>query len=407
MSDERAPMTDVLAEQSVLGAAMLSERALAEIVMIISPADMYQPRHDVILSAIGRVHAKKEIVDVVSVTDELIRAKELHQAGGAEYLHTLTSIVPTAANAAYYASVVREYALARELHVIGQTLQGAGHDDVGEVLTGSINRLLQVRDREAGPNHQLRMLRDVLAVPANEDQYDWAVPGLLERRDRLMLTGSEGGGKSTLLRQIAVLSAAGLHPFKFIPIKPVRVLVVDVENSERQWRRAVRRIAEMAAARGSRDPQDSVALECLPRMDITKAAELGKVHRLIDKAKPDLLLIGPLYRLTKGSINSDDDAAPLLAALDSLRDRELAMLIEAHAGHTTSAAGERDLRPRGSSALLGWPEFGLGIRPSKKHGAFQVVRWRGDRDAREWPGLLMRAGNNPNAWPWEPTVALT
>ncbi|MBK0297059.1 hypothetical protein IAE22_34985, partial [Bacillus sp. S34] len=82
--------------------------------------------------------------------------------------------------------------------------------------------------------------------------------------------------------------------------------------------------------------------------------------------RPDVLFIGPLYRLIPRAINSDDDAAPLLAALDTLRDRGLAMVIEAHAGHAVGHGGERDLRPRGSAALLGWPEFGLGLRQDKK-----------------------------------------
>ena len=70
---------------------------------------------------------------------------------------------------------------------------------------------------------------------------------------------------------------------------------------------------------------------------------------------------------------------------------------EAHAGHATTKGGDRDLRPRGSSALMGWPEFGFGLaldpdEPDLAH----LVRWRGDRDQRDWPISLRRGGE----WPW-------
>jgi replicative DNA helicase len=128
------------------------------------------------------------------------------------------------------------------------------------------------------------------------------------------------------------------------------------------------------------------------------------VHRLIDKHEPDLMLIGPLYRLIPRAINSDDDAAPLLAALDTIRDRGIAMLIEAHAGHAANPKGERDMRPRGSAALMGWPEFGYGLRLNRKNPLHvDMVRWRGDRDARGWPAKLGRSNvEGGQRWPWRP-----
>ena len=222
---------------------------------------------------------------------------------------------------------------------------------------------------------------------------------------------------STFLRQIGVLGSAGIHPFLFTPIAPVRVLVVDAENSEKQWRRAVTdmvgravRVNEQRGVQGA-DPRMNVALHCVTKqVDITRQQDIGMVHRLIDEHRPDMLLIGPLYKLVPRAIQSDDDAAPVLSALDQLRDRDVTMLIEAHAGHSQSSRGERDLRPRGSAALLGWPEFGLGISREKElhHGrvTFSVGRWRGDREVRAWPERMHRRDSvHPGqAWPWAPTV---
>jgi replicative DNA helicase len=246
-------------------------------------------------------------------------------------------------------------------------------------------------------------LGDVLL---GEDDYDWVVEDLLERGDRLMLTGGEGAGKSALLRQISILSSAGIHPFSFFRQAPIKVLVVDAENTEKQWRRESRPIVSKAALHGNANPADVLQLWCAPRMDLTKDSHLSDVHQAMDDVKPDLLVIGPLYRLIPRAINSDDDAAPLLAALDTLRDRGVAMIIEAHAGHGLGGGGERDMRPRGSAALMGWPEFGLGLmvdRGGKSSNDFKLVRWRGDRDRRKWPARLSRGISE---WPWTPTVEM-
>lgn len=410
-----APKVDeqTVTEQSVLGGMLLSPAACTEVLGTLRGPDFSVPRHEVIFDAIRKLHAAGDPTDVIAVTDELIKTSQIAQAGGVDYLHTLTSIVPTASNAAYYAGIVAARANARAIATIGARLQ-AGTTDPGVAIARAIDELRDLRDgARSTAGIRARTLREVLDVAPEEDVYDWAVPGLLERRDRLVLTGTEGGGKSTFLRQIAVLSAAGLHPFRFSPIDPVRVLVVDAENSERQWRRAVREMAQNAAMLGHADPLENVAIHCLTKqIDITRPQDIGMVHRLIDETTPDILLIGPLYKLVPRSIKDDDDAAPVIAALDSLRDRNVAMLIEAHAGHAQSGRGERDLRPRGSSALLGWPEFGLGISRDREmvHGSYpySVVRWRGDRDARSWPSQLFRKDRNRphQTWPWAPAVTI-
>lgn len=394
-----------LAERYVLGAIMTDPRVLRSVQETVIPSDFEDMRLGGIYAGICRMGAEREPIDYLTVADHLagwdVRGIDLGQLAG------WASDVPTASNVVYYATQVREAALLRSLHVEGDRLRQTLAQP-GTALNESIDRLRDLRDRDASAISQVRMLADVLDVPEEDDAYDWVIPGVLERRDRLMLTGSEGGGKSTMLRQLAVLSAAGIHPFSFTKVAPIRVLVVDAENSERQWRRAVRAMADQAAQFGNRDPRHHLALECTPKIDITSAADLGSVHRRIDEVRPDLLLIGPLYRLIGGKpIDKDTEVAPVLSALESLRDRDVAMLIEAHAGHASSSTGERDLRPRGSSALLGWPEFGLGLRRNKQVDAggrvsFSLVRWRGDRDARAFPSKFARG----SMWPWEPTVSV-
>lgn len=229
-------------------------------------------------------------------------------------------------------------------------------------------------------------------------KHDWLVQDLLERKDRLILTGGEGAGKSYLSRQLAVAIGAGVHPFTMTRIEPRRVLVVDAENSEQQWSRNARYVANLSARKGV-DPGKNVLVSAGTRLDFTLKADIDSVHRLMDEHKPDLLYIGPLYKLLSKSISNDDDAAPLIMALDGFRERGVTLLMEAHAGHSKSLGGDRDLRPRGSSALMGWPEFGFGLRPMEEDDQMvSLVRWRGDREERDWPTRLRRGVDGEMPW---------
>lgn len=244
-----------------------------------------------------------------------------------------------------------------------------------------------------------KLLADILEMDTN---YHWQIPGLLEAQDRLVITGSEGGGKSMLIRQIGLCAAGGMHPFSHWEeeFEPLRVLFVDAENTERQWGRQssymVGRIEKMM----NRELRRNVSVSAQGRLDLSVKSNLDEVHRLCDQEKPDILAIGPLYKLVPKEITTDNEAAPLITALDSFRDRGLTLLMEAHAGHS-----REDMRPRGSSALLGWPEVGFGLKPVTDGDlrVMNVVRWRGDRDERDWPGRLSRGSRDFGQLPWVQT----
>jgi replicative DNA helicase len=131
---ERTPPHDVLAEQSALGGMLLSKDAVADVIESLRGADFYVPKHELIFEAILNLYSHGEPTDVITVTDELIKTGDLQRAGGADYLHTLTSIVPTAANAGYYASIVSERALLRRLVEAGTRIVQMGYSGQGEAL---------------------------------------------------------------------------------------------------------------------------------------------------------------------------------------------------------------------------------------------------------------------------------
>ncbi|WP_127795408.1 replicative DNA helicase [Agromyces sp. LHK192] len=130
---ERTPPHDLLAEQSALGGMMLSKDAVADVIETIRGVDFYVPKHEVVFNAILSLYSHGEPTDVIAVTDELTKNGELQRAGGVEYLHTLTSLVPTAANAGFYATIVAERALLRRLVEAGTRIVQMGYAGEGEV----------------------------------------------------------------------------------------------------------------------------------------------------------------------------------------------------------------------------------------------------------------------------------
>ncbi|WP_425453696.1 replicative DNA helicase [Bogoriella caseilytica] len=131
---DRTPPQDIAAEQSVLGGMLLSKDAIADVIEELRPNDFYRPAHEVIYEAVIDLYGRGEPADAVTVSAELSKRGEIARIGGAPYLHTLISSVPTAANAGYYARLVREQAVLRRLVEAGTRIVQLGYStDGGEV----------------------------------------------------------------------------------------------------------------------------------------------------------------------------------------------------------------------------------------------------------------------------------
>jgi replicative DNA helicase len=121
------------AEQAVLGAMLLSKDAIADVVESLKADDFYRPAHGTIYAAILDLYGRGEPADAVMVAGELTRSGEIARIGGAGYLHTLVSSVPTAANASYYARIVSERAVLRRMVTAGTRIVQMGYAGEGEV----------------------------------------------------------------------------------------------------------------------------------------------------------------------------------------------------------------------------------------------------------------------------------
>lgn len=132
-ADPRVAPHNLDAEQSTLGGMLLSQEAVAEVFETVSGVDFYAPKHELIFNAVLSLFGKGEPTDVIAVTDELNKQGNLVKAGGADYLHSLTGYVPTAANAGYYAKIVADKAILRRLIEAGTRIAQAGYESQGEV----------------------------------------------------------------------------------------------------------------------------------------------------------------------------------------------------------------------------------------------------------------------------------
>jgi replicative DNA helicase len=153
---DRTPPQDMAAEQSVLGAMMISKDAIADVAEVLRGADFYRPSHEMIHDAIIDLYGRGEPADMVTVANELQRRGELQRIGGAPYLHTITASVPIAANAGYYAEIVREKAILRRLVDAGTRIVQfgyAGEGDVDALVDRAQAEVYQVTDKRSSEDY--------------------------------------------------------------------------------------------------------------------------------------------------------------------------------------------------------------------------------------------------------------
>ncbi|NUS72917.1 MAG: replicative DNA helicase [Corynebacteriales bacterium] len=154
---DRTPPQDPAAEQSVLGGMLLSKDAIADVVEILRTGDFYRPAHATIFDTILDMYGKGDPADPVTLVAELTKRDLLGKVGGAPYVHTLISMVPTAANASYYARIVAERAVLRRLVEAGTRIVQLGYgaanagrdvDDVVDLAQQAVYDVTEQRTSE-------------------------------------------------------------------------------------------------------------------------------------------------------------------------------------------------------------------------------------------------------------------
>jgi replicative DNA helicase len=323
----RQPPQDLAAEQSVLGGMLLSKDAIADVLEKLRPSDFYRPAHQNVYDAILDLYGRGEPADAVTVAAELDRRGLLRRIGGAPYLHTLISTVPTAANAGYYAGIVAEKALLRRLveagtRVVQYGYAGAEGSDVAEVVDRAQAEIYEVTDRRL--SEDFVALEDLLqptmdeidaiasagglarGVPTGFAELDEVTNGL-HPGQMIIVAARPGVGKSTLgldfLRSCSIKNRMASVIFSLEMSKSeivmrllsaeAKIKLADMRSgrmNDDDWTRLARRMSEISEAPLYIDDSPNLTM-----MEIR-----AKARRLRQRADLRLIVIDYLQLMTSG-----------------------------------------------------------------------------------------------------------
>lgn len=224
---DRTPPQDIAAEQSVLGAMMMSKDALSDAVEVLKGRDFYRPAHEFIFDAIVSLYGRGEPADPITVAAELAKRGEIGRVGGAVYLHDLLASVSIAANATYYAEIVREKSVLRRLvnaSIKISQLGYQGQGDVDDIVDEAQQTLFEVTEDKTSEDYvplsalieptidEMEAIErnDAMSgVPTGFQRFDDMTNGL-QGGQMVIIAARPGVGKSTLALDFA-RSAALQH----------------------------------------------------------------------------------------------------------------------------------------------------------------------------------------------------
>jgi 5S rRNA maturation endonuclease (ribonuclease M5) len=234
---------------------------------------------------------------------------------------------------------------------------------------------------------------------ADDNLYEWIIPGFLEARERVIIVAAEGVGKTMLARQVAICSAAGINPFTYQPMEPIKTLTVDLENPEKIIKRMSRGIVNNARkfskANGMPGRVNGEVLSRPSGLDLMKQSDRLYLENALERVQPRLLVMGPLYKafVDPGGRTAEAVAVEVAKYLDNLRVTYGCALWLEHHAPLGSSVSTRELRPFGSAVWSRWPEFGMSLQPdptAMTPYTYQIRHFRGARDQRYWPQIMRR-----------------
>src|SRR3954453_10210462 len=256
------PPQNLEAEESVLGALMVSEAAMNPVILDVrlEDTDFYRERHRIVFRAIKTLYERSEPIDALTVSELLAQQGELEEAGGREAVSNLASSVPVAGNAKHYARIVQQNSLLRRLLEASHTIQRSVHEREGEPteLAERAERLLfQVAHEEQAED--FHVLKDILSreVDRLEELASGKaevtgtssgfadldkITGGFQPGNLIILAARPGMGKSGLVANIAEHVAVKER-------RPVAFFSLEMSDSE---------LAQRLIAKRSRIPSDKL-----------------------------------------------------------------------------------------------------------------------------------------------------
>ena len=306
------------------------------------------------------------------------------------------------ASASYYANRLRNESMRRYLAAVSSRLTtrlSSGNDPL-EALGHLKDELAAMPTIEA-TNEDTWTLADLMSL--EEEKQEFTIPHILAKNERLVLTGSEGGGKSVFIYQMLTGAAYGVDTFLRERYEPKRVLFLDVENSDFQQagnlRKIVPHLQEMA-------PDVEPEWRSLKRrvVDLLATKDRADVISRAVHYAPEIMYIGTAYKLASTSDDAHKSVRAIQSTVDKIREEVgCSVIIEHHAPHGFNNDRGGNMRPEGSSMWLRWPDFGYGLkRIDTPNGRIvKLIGWRGDRvRGRDYPAGLREGA----VMPWMPIM---
>jgi hypothetical protein len=300
----------------------------------------------------------------------------------------------------YYAARLREESIRR--HATAAFTRGIdglrSREHEPDLIIEDVRRELDSLPMPADTDNDTWTLSDIMALEPKPSNF--TLPGMLQRNERLVLTGTEGGGKSVFVYQLLTGAAFGVNTLTLEHHEPKRVLFLDVENNEFQARANLEKIVPVLREMTDVDPQWRSMKRRVVNLLATK--DRADVIRRIVHYSPDILYMGTAYKLTDIADEQHRSVRAIQGVVDRIRQEiSCSVVIEHHAGHGFQNDRNK-MRPEGSSYWLRWPDFGYGMIPLKAQSnrrLMKLVPWRGDRATGRVYPVAVREGN---LLPWDP-----
>lgn len=301
----------------------------------------------------------------------------------------------------YYAERLREASARRyALKVLNQGITRLEHDEaVADEVVSDVRSQLDAMPRPSVSDDDTWTLEEIMGLEVRTE--DFTIPGLLKKNERLVLTGSEGGGKSVFVYQMLTGAAFGVDTFRLERTRPARVLFIDVENNEFQ---AKANLDKIVPALNEIAPDVQPEWRSLKRrvVDLLATKDRADIIRRVVHYNPDILYMGTAYKLTDVSDETHRSVRAIQSVVDRIRQEvSCSVIVEHHAGHG-HMNDRNNMRPEGSSYWLRWPDFGYGMQPLVTTDRKRLMRlgaWRGDRATdRDFPVAVKQGG----VMPWVP-----
>jgi replicative DNA helicase len=242
----KIPPQNIDAEKSLLGAVLIDEETLADISEHVTVKDFYEKRHSTIYNAMMSLYEKHRPVDLLTLTDELKRKKELDIIGGSAYLTDLTNYVPTSAHAEAYAQLVAQKAVRRRLIKASSDISELGYNEetsTEELLEKAEAELFSVSDQSLKQDivsiesiltesfdrmEELHRNKGILrGVRTGYRDLDTMTAGL-QRSDLIVLASRPAMGKTTLVTNLAYnVATIAKQPVLFFSLEMSKEQLVD------------------------------------------------------------------------------------------------------------------------------------------------------------------------------------